>query len=290
MANRLTVIVPCRNEQENIGACLDSARDLADELIVADSGSTDATLDIVDQLGGCRVIRREYVNYASFNNWAVPQARHPWVLVLDADERLTPELAREIRQLLSGEPPRDGYQIRRRNFFLGREVRHSGWGRDWVLRLFRRDLSRHRNRRVHAGVEVSTGNVGRLNGAMLHYTVSDLSHFVARMNRYSTWSALDMRDQGRRTSLLGVLARPGMKLIGCYLLRDGFLDGTAGLLVSCLTAHYTLLKYAKLWCLGHISPVACRDGRPRADDPLLPAPAPFRVVHSAYAVGQRRAA
>ena len=117
---------------------------LADEILVADSLSTDNTLELVRQLGGCRIIQREFVDYANFKNWAIPQASHPWVLVLDADERVTEPLAAEIRQILArDEPSLDAYRMRRDNFFLGRRIRHCGWNRSQIVRLFRRDVCRY---------------------------------------------------------------------------------------------------------------------------------------------------
>src|SRR3954469_7033361 len=106
---KLTVLIPCKDEIQHIRACIDSVRPIADEILVADSGSTDGTLDVVRSLGGCRLIEREYVNSANFKNWAIPQASHEWVLVVDADERVTPQLVGEIRRLFDFPPPYDGY-------------------------------------------------------------------------------------------------------------------------------------------------------------------------------------
>src|SRR3954454_18487741 len=116
--SKLTVLIPCKDESQHIAACIESVRPLADEILVADSGSTDGTLEIVREIGGCRIIEREYVNSADFKNWAIPQARHGWVMILDADERITPRLAKEINALLEGSPARDGYHIYRANYFL----------------------------------------------------------------------------------------------------------------------------------------------------------------------------
>src|SRR5258706_2385215 len=116
---KLTVLIPCKDEVQHIRACIDSVRPVADEILVADSGSTDGTLEIVHGLPGCRVIQRDYVNSADFKNWAIPQAGHEWVFVIDADERMTPQLAEEIRNLLAFPPPRNGYAVRREQVLLG---------------------------------------------------------------------------------------------------------------------------------------------------------------------------
>jgi glycosyltransferase involved in cell wall biosynthesis len=127
MPEKLTVLIPCKNESHNIRDCIESVRSIADEILVADSLSTDDTLEIVRNSGGCRIIEREFIDYANFKNWAIPQATHPWVLIVDADERVTPELAVEIREILAKAPPSlDAYRMRRDNFFLGQQIRHCG--------------------------------------------------------------------------------------------------------------------------------------------------------------------
>src|SRR5262249_55297623 len=149
---------------------IESARRVADEVLVADSGSTDGTLDIVRSMGGCRVIEREYINSGNFKNWAIPQAAHPWVLILDADERVTESLAAEINALLGGNPRRNGYHVYRANYFLGHRIRFGGWGRDKVLRLFRRDLGRYVGESDHAEVSIASGKAGHLKARLDHFT------------------------------------------------------------------------------------------------------------------------
>jgi glycosyltransferase involved in cell wall biosynthesis len=244
----LTVLIPCKNERLNIRDCIASVRGIADEILVADSGSTDGTLEIVRQLGGCRIIEREYVNSANFKNWAIPQAKHEWVLVVDADERVTPELAEEIRSILKSGEEHAAYRMRRDNFFLGHPIRYCDWNTPELTRLFRRDVGRYQERRVHADVEV-TGTVGELDGKLLHYTAWDLADFVAKQNRYSSWSAEDLHDRGKRHGLLVSLLRFPVRFFYLYVLRLGFLDGMAGLVVCSIMAHYAFLKSAKLWAL-----------------------------------------
>jgi glycosyltransferase involved in cell wall biosynthesis len=246
----LTVLIPCKDELQHIEACVESVRPIADEILIADSGSTDGTLDIVRRLGGCRVIEREYVNSADFKNWAIPQAKHDWVLVVDADERVTPELAAEIRRLLATEPPRDGYSVRRDNFFLGHPIRHCGWNTSRLVRLFRRDLSRYETRRVHANVIVASGRIGQLENPLLHYTALDLDRFLAKQHRYATWSATDAHEAGKHVSWWRLATHAPLRFLQLFLLRRGILDGRAGLVVCGLTAWYTFLKDAKLWAMG----------------------------------------
>lgn len=258
MGQKLTVLIPCKNESLNIRACLESVRGVADEILVADSLSTDNTLAIVRQMGGCRIIEREFVDHANFKNWAIPQASHPWVLVVDADERVTEELAAEIREVLAEENRSlDAYRMRRDNFFLGRPIRHCGWDRSLITRLFRRDVCRYGKARVHEQLEVQHGRVGTLRGKFVHQTCWSLDQWTEKQNRYTTVWAEDKQAAGRRTSWLGILARPPLRFLQLYFLRGGFLDGAAGLVVCLSSTSYTFLKYAKLWQLNNAPTPSC---------------------------------
>jgi (heptosyl)LPS beta-1,4-glucosyltransferase len=251
MAAKLTVLIPCRNEAHNIGACIESVRGVADEILVADSLSTDDTLGVVRRAGGCRIIEREFVDHASFKNWAIPQASHPWILLVDADERLTEELAAEIRAVLEHDDPSlDAYRVRFENFFLGHPIRHCGWNRSTVVRLFRRDICRYGAARVHERLEVKPERTGTLRGKFLHYTAWSVAQYTEKQNRYTTVWAEDQHAAGRRTTWLGILLRPALRFHQVYFLRGGFLDGTAGLICCLSSMFYTYLKYAKLWQLN----------------------------------------
>ena len=255
MTQRLTVLIPCKNEEANINACLQSARKVADEVLVADSGSTDRTLELVRQSGPCRIIEREYINSGDFKNWAIPQAAHDWVLILDADERIPDDLAREIRAVLASEPDRDGYWIRRANYFMGYRVRFSGWGSDRVLRLFRRDLGVYVGDTDHAEVKVATGRVGALRRRMLHYSYWSYDDYMQRLQRYTSYQAEKWHREGRRASVVKLLFNMPLRLLHAYFVRGGFLDGLVGFQVCALTGFYSFMKQARLWQLQH--------GRPR---------------------------
>jgi glycosyltransferase involved in cell wall biosynthesis len=246
-ANGITVILPCCNEAENIRACLESAA-WADEILVVDSGSTDDTLKIAREFTD-RILQREYVNPASQRNWAIPQARHSWVLIIDADERVTPELGEEIRRIISSADSCSGYFIRRRNFFAGKEIRHCGWQRDWVVRLFRRDEGRYDDSRphnYHAGVKVA-GKTGRCRGVMDHHPYRDLKTYLEKLRRYSDWGGLDAAQQGERASFWRLLFHPMGRFLRMYVLQRGFLDGMHGLVICLLAACYTALQDVRLW-------------------------------------------
>ncbi|MGD9637078.1 MAG: glycosyltransferase family 2 protein [Pirellulales bacterium] len=265
MAAKLTVLIPCKDERRNIRPCIESVQSIADELLVADSGSTDGTLEIVREIfrdagdagGDCRLIEREYVNSANFKNWAIPQAKHEWVLVVDADERVTPQLAEEIRSVLAAEPQEvDGYWIGRDNHYLGHRIRHCGWNSDDVLRLFRRDAGHYQKRWVHAEVEIEDSRTRRLDHAFRHYTTWNTNDYLFKMDRYAAWGALNFRDEKGRTSAgyLPMLTRAPLRFLQLYLLRLGFLDGIPGLQVCMITAFYSFLKQAKLWELYNAIP------------------------------------
>jgi len=251
MRTQLTVLIPAKNERRNIRLCIESARPIADEILVADSGSTDGTMEIARQLG-CRIVERELVNFSDFKNWAIPQAAHPWVLILDADERITPELAAEIRGVLADPPAnRDGFWIGRHNYFLGHRIRHCGWNTDDVFRLIRRDVCRYTQRRVHESIAVEPGRAGRLKAKMEHYTIWNYDQCLAKLAHYSRLQAQDQHQWGRRPRVLSMLFRAPLRFFQLYLLRLGFLDGMAGIQVCMLTAFISYFKQARLWEIDH---------------------------------------
>jgi glycosyltransferase involved in cell wall biosynthesis len=249
MREKLTVLIPCKNEAHNIAECIASVRDVADEILIADSLSTDDTLEIVRQAGGYRVIEREFVGYADFKNWAIPQAAHPWVLIVDADERLTPELHADIKRVLSTPAENiDAYAMPRRNFFIGQEIKHSTWGAHDVVRMLRRDVVRYKNVRVHESLEVPAERVQRLAGSMLHYSFTSYGQYLTKCNHYAELLARESYDRGRRAHWFGLVVAPWLKFFQAYVLQRGFLDGKAGFQVAMLSAIWgPYLKYARLW-------------------------------------------
>jgi glycosyltransferase involved in cell wall biosynthesis len=246
----LTVLIPCKDERHNILDCIDSVRGVADEILVADSGSSDGTLQLVRDLPGVRVIEREYINSADFKNWAIPQASHEWVLVVDADERMTPELALSIGSVLARQQDFDAYAVRRDTYLLGHRLRYSGAQSATCVRLFRRQL-RYQPRRVHADIDVAQERTGRLQGKLQHHTCQCLNRFLQTQNRYSSWAALDAYDAGKRATWWSLAVRPPLKFLQFYFLRLGILDRTPGLIWCGIVAYYNLLKYAKLWELSY---------------------------------------
>lgn len=261
MVRKLTAIVPCKNEERNIGECLDSLRGTAHEILVADSGSVDATLSIVQQFGGCRVVEREYVNSGDFKNWAIPQATHDWVLIVDADERVTPALAAEIKDLLSGDPQEDGYWIYRDNHFMGHAARFGSFRNDKVLRLFRRDLGRYVGNTDHAEIEISTGRVGSLKQRFTHFTYRSYAQYIRKFERYTTYQAQAWAEAGKQPSFLKLLANGPIRFVRDYVFKFGFLDGKVGLQICTLAAFYSFMKQARLWELREGIPEPQREAK-----------------------------
>lgn len=265
MTARLTVLIPCKNERSNIRACIESARPIADEILVADSLSTDDTLDIVRAMGGCRIIEREFVGYVDFKNWAIPQASHEWVLIVDADERVTPELAEEIRGVLADPDERiDGYWIRRRHFYFGHQVRFGGFDTEKVCRLIRRDKCRYAPRRVHEEIAISRRRSRRLKARLDHYTIWTYDQLLAKRIHYTRLSAQDAWEKGRRTGVVGLLIRPFARFFQLYFLRLGFLDGLVGIQLCIMLAFVnTFLRQARLWEFEHALPQPQESRSPR---------------------------
>jgi glycosyltransferase involved in cell wall biosynthesis len=233
------------NEEQNIEAALESLA-WADEIIVVDSQSTDRTVEIARRFTD-RIFVRAWLGYSAQKNFAAEQARYDWVFNLDADERVSPELAREIEQLKSGPAPdAAGFEIPRATFYLGRWIKHSGWHPDFKLRLYNRNAGRWRGEFVHESVEIS-GKVKRLKGEILHHTVRNASEHHQRIDRYTTLAAKESYSHGKRACFASMLIAPIATFVRSYFFKLGFLDGIPGLAIAYFAAHYVFLKKLKLW-------------------------------------------
>jgi glycosyltransferase involved in cell wall biosynthesis len=241
---KLTVTIITLNEAAHIAAALDSAS-FADEILVVDSGSSDGTADIA-RAKGVRVLTREWTGYVEQKNFAAEQASHDWIFSLDADERIPPPLAEEIRGILAADPPHHGYRVPRVTFHLGRWIRTTDFYPDYQTRLYDRRHARWRGRYVHESVSVD-GPSGQLKNDLQHYSFADLRDQIKRINHYSTLSAKQMYEAGRRTGPVEILVHPPAAFLRNYILRRGFLDGTAGLTISLVNAWSVGLKFMKLW-------------------------------------------
>ena len=241
---KVTALILTRNEEANLDECLRSL-DWVQERLVVDSYSTDRTLEIAET-HGARMLQRAFTSHADQKNWAIPQAAHPWILSVDADERATPALRDEILQLLQEDPVCNGYFIYRRNFFFGREILHCGWERDKVIRLFHRDRCRFKPSAVHEEIDIG-GPAGTMRGKLIHCTYRSFDHFLQKLDQYTTWAAQDLAEAGERAGVINLCLRPMLRFLKTYVYRFGFLDGLPGLILSGMAAFYVFLKYAKLW-------------------------------------------
>ncbi|MGH9362252.1 MAG: glycosyltransferase family 2 protein [Thermoanaerobaculia bacterium] len=256
----VSAIVTTFNEERHIAGCLESLA-WCDEVLVVDSFSTDRTPEIVRGFANARCVQRTYFGSASQKNWAMDQVASEWILIFDADERCTPELRREIEELLAGEPRHNAYTIRRRVHFMDRVIRFSGWQHDQVVRLVRRGTARYPNRRVHADM-ITQGPAPRLRHPMEHYMTDSLDEYVRRIEKYSFWGAAQNWREGKRAGATQVFGRSVWRFLRTYLFQLGVLDGMHGLIFCMLQAYGTYLKWALLWGWR----VSARNGR----EPNLP--------------------
>lgn len=253
----VTAIIHTLNEIEQIEDCLRTIQ-WADEIYLVDSLSTDGTVERVrERFPRVRIEQRPYLGAASTKNYAIDRAAHEWIFVIDADERVTPELEAEILRTLEGPLNRWAYSVGRRNFMLGREVKYSGLQRDRVTRLFHRGHARYPNKRVHADLIVD-GPAFDLRHKMLHFYIRSFDHMIAKMTRYANWAAAQMYIEGKTTGAWGIFSHAFGKFVRDYVINLGFLDGAAGLISVGMHVYYTFWKYAKLWELTRLKKL----GRP----------------------------
>ena len=240
----VSVVIPTLNEADRLPACLASLA-WAAEVIVADAGSTDGTLAIARHLGA-RVLEVRGLTIAGQRNAAMDVALHPWVLAVDADERVTPELAASIAQAVAA-PAADAYRVHFRNRYLGAPMERGGWGRDRHVRFTRAHL-RWRVKQVHESLDV-TGPVADLGGRMDHDSYRDLNHQLSKVATYSLWGATDLKSRRKGVGLSHLVVRPAWRFFKCYVLRGAWREGTRGLVLSAVDAWSGFAKYALLWDL-----------------------------------------
>jgi glycosyltransferase involved in cell wall biosynthesis len=242
---KISATIITLNEEENIAAALESLA-WADEIIVVDSESTDRTVEIARRYTE-RVVIQKWLGYAAQKNFASGQASHDWIFNLDADERLTPELQSQILSLKNaGLSTASAFEMPRRVFYLGRWIRYSGWYPDYKIRLYDRTRGQWQGKYVHESVRVE-GQVGRLTGDLLHYTVRSASEHHQRLDRYTTLAAREAYENGRRASPSALFVTPIVTFLKSYILKRGFLDGIQGFAIACFAGHYVFLKNLKLW-------------------------------------------
>jgi len=243
----LSVVMIVRDESANLRACLDGLR-WADEIVIVDSGSSDDTVAIAREFTEKVYVERDWQGYGIQRCRAQARASGDWILMIDADERVTPELRREIQRVVAEDRRDRVYALPRLSFCFGRFIRHGGWYPDYVIRLYPRERAEYDDAPVHEKVRYGPGmSVVRLRGDLLHYTYRDLQHYLTKSAAYAAAWASARAAAGRRASLSQGILHGIACFVRMYLLRGGFLDGRAGLLLALLSAHSTFVKYADLW-------------------------------------------
>jgi glycosyltransferase involved in cell wall biosynthesis len=245
MPPKLSILLPTFNCADTVGSTLETVR-WADEILVVDSFSTDATLEVCRDYGA-RIVQHEYVNSARQKNWAVTHCRHEWVLQIDSDETLEPGLPEEIESALAGAP--DGvqaYRLPRKNHILGRWAKWGGLYPDFQTRLFQRDVGQWVEREVHAHIAVS-GEVRTLRGHLLHHGMAHISRQLRNLDRYTRYEADEAHKSSRRFRWPQLFLRPGLIFLHRFVWLQGFRDGWRGFLAAAYTATYDFWAHAKLW-------------------------------------------
>lgn len=244
---KISATIITLNEEHNLPRALASLT-WAAEIIVVDSGSTDRTREIAAQ-HGARVIEHPWAGWSEQKNFAAAQARHDWIFSLDADEAVSPDLEKALRDWQSREPEASGYRFARRANYMGRWINHSGWYPDPKLRLYRRDKGRWAGA-IHESVVVD-GRVGDLAGEIHHYTHTSLSAHLRQLDDFTTVAARDLYDRGLRASWFRLLVVPPATFLKSYFLQQGFRDGLHGFLIATMAGLNVFVKEAKLWTLTH---------------------------------------
>ncbi len=240
---KLSAVIITLNEEDNIERCLRSL-DWVDEIVVVDSGSTDRTVELC-KAHGARVIKTEWQGFGPTKHLAVEQATHDWILSIDADEQVTPELREKIKSLLQAPDPQIAYRIKRHPFYLGKHIRYCGWQKDFPLRLFNRRFGNFNYKSVHESVRFQ-GKVLYLQEGLNHYTYPTIASHIVKLNRYTDLSLNEM-PKGKRISVLGAIGRALFRFIRMYVLRFGFLDGGTGLVLCINSSIGVFFKYIKQW-------------------------------------------
>jgi (heptosyl)LPS beta-1,4-glucosyltransferase len=242
----VTVLISCRNAADTIVGCLESVRDMADEILVADAGSTDGTLELVREFGGCRVIESTCTDPVVFETWAHDNAKHDWILRLRPDEQLNGELSRQVQDLLATEPPEDGFRIAQTVYFRGKRLRFGAFENEPSIRLYRKQAARYEVCSGRIEVSIPSQRVGDVKSRLMYESCSTISQCLTEIKRAATIAAQEARQQGRHARRRSILWRTARQFVDSYVLHRGVLDGWAGLHASCLSAAGVYLREAML--------------------------------------------
>lgn len=244
----LSVAMIVKNEAQDLAACLDTVKGWVDEIVILDSGSTDETAQIAEQYGAKFYVNTDWQGFGKQRQLAQQYVTSDYVLWLDADERVTPELKQSILQAVKNDEQNAVYKIGRLSKVFGRQIRHSGWYPDYVVRLYRTTFAKYGDELVHEKVHFpKDANVKKLTGDLLHFTYKDVHHYLVKSASYAQAWSIQKAKAGKKASLFDGVTHALGCFVKMYLLKAGFLDGKQGFLLAILSAHSTFVKYADLW-------------------------------------------
>ncbi len=243
---KITAIIPTLNEEIHIEAAIKSVS-FADEIIVIDSYSTDNTVSLAEK-HKVKIIKRKFDDFSSQKNYAIVQAKHPWIYILDADERVTPAVEKEILEAVKNPKDKVGFYVRRSFYFAGKKIKYSGWQRDKVIRLFLKENCKYSGV-VHETIKTS-GELGFFKNKIDHFGYKNYNHFISKIHQYGELKAKELHTKGKTVNAFHVLIKPPFRVFTHFVLRKGFLDGYAGLMLSITQGYAVLTRYIKLWLLN----------------------------------------
>lgn len=250
--NKLSAIIIAKNEESNIGRCLNSMLNVIDDVVViVDSTTNDKTFEIASkyEFVQCEIVK--WLGYAKSKKYALSKTKYNWVFWVDADEELTEKLVVELNEFKKSQPEYSCYDVARRAYFLGKWIKHSGWYPARIKRLFDKNKVWFDEKDVHEGLVVE-GTIGHLNHDLNHYTDPNIEHYFNKYNIYTTLAANELAKKGRNASLLDILLRPVFLFIKMYIFKLGFMDGLHGYILAKFSSSYVFTKYVKLWELKKI--------------------------------------
>ena len=244
---KITAVIPTLNEEIYIEEAIKSVH-FADEIIVIDSFSTDKTIELAKKYD-VKILQRVFDDFSSQKNYAINLATHNWIYILDADERLTPLLEKEILEAVKHPNKYVGFYVRRTFYFMGKKIKYSGWQRDKVIRLFKKENCKYNGSPVHERID-SKGEIGFLKHKLEHYSYRSYDHYISKMNHYSALRAKQLSEQGKKVTLFHILIKPPTRFVIHYFIRLGFLDGFEGFIIAKTQAYGVLTRYVKLWLVN----------------------------------------
>ena len=243
---KITAIIPTLNEEIHIADAIKSVS-FADEIIVIDSYSIDETIEIAEQFN-VKIIKRKFDDFSSQKNFAIEQARYDWIYILDADERVTLEVEKEILNAVKNPNGNVGFFVRRSFYFAGKKIKYSGWQRDKVVRLFLKEHCKYQGV-VHETI-TAKGKLGFFKHKIDHYGYKNYDHFIFKIHQYGELKAKQLHASGKRVNLFHIFVKPIFRVFSHFVLKRGFLDGYTGLILSITQGYAVLTRYVKLWLLN----------------------------------------